>query len=124
MKHKVAELEGALLDAAVSIAEGSIPGRDFRIETGQMRRYSECWSEAGPIIERERMLLGPPSSGASMYDDWGSSDGGSADAFKDAKWWARAPNTKRNSYGPTPLIAAMRAFVASKFGEEVELPHG
>lgn len=24
--------------------------------------------------------------------------------------------------GPTPLIAAMRAFVASKLGEEVEVP--
>jgi hypothetical protein len=25
-------------------------------------------------------------------------------------------------FGPTPLVAAMRAFVASKLGEEVELP--
>lgn len=28
----------------------------------------------------------------------------------------------RGSWGPTPLIAAMRAYVASKFGDEVELP--
>jgi hypothetical protein len=25
-------------------------------------------------------------------------------------------------YGPTPLIAAMRCYVASKLGDEVELP--
>lgn len=25
-------------------------------------------------------------------------------------------------YGPTPLIAAMRCFVASKLGDEVEVP--
>jgi hypothetical protein len=25
-------------------------------------------------------------------------------------------------YGPTPLIAAMRCYVASKMGDEIELP--
>jgi len=27
-------------------------------------------------------------------------------------------------YGPTPLIAAMRCYVASKMGDEVKLPEG
>jgi hypothetical protein len=27
-------------------------------------------------------------------------------------------------YGPTPLIAAMRCYVASKLGDDIEIPEG
>ena len=29
----------------------------------------------------------------------------------------------KEAFGPTPLIAAMRCFVASKLGDEVEVPN-
>ena len=58
-----------------------------------------CWSIAGPIIERERIEL-------------------EHDGFI---WWARIKADADYS-GPTPLIAAMRCFVASKLGDEIELP--
>lgn len=56
------------------------------------------WAVAGPIIEREEIAL-TPCNGA---------------------WEA----TYRGylGYGSTPLIAAMRCYVASKLGDEVEIP--
>jgi len=60
---------------------------------------SRFWHQGGPIIERERINVSCGKRG-----DW---------------WASMALNEKIE--GPTPLIAAMRAFVASKFGEEVEL---
>lgn len=99
MKHKVSELEGALLDAAVSVAEGKIRDRDFSIERGQYLRYSTDWLHGGPIIERERIELW---NGAGV-------------------WYAWLPGLNARPTGPTTLIAAMRAYVASKLGDEVEL---
>ena len=51
-KHKVSELEGALLDAAVAKAEG-------RLEAwwNTNEAYSVEWSDGGPIIERERIEM-------------------------------------------------------------------
>lgn len=57
---------------------------------------SVSWWIGGPIIERERIDL--------AYEfEWS--------ACHDALYYSVT--------GPTPLIAAMRAYVASKFGEEV-----
>lgn len=108
MRHPVATLEGALLDAAVALCEGAAvwPGRiewpdrllDF------VYRPSESWADGGPIIERERIRL----------------DAGDED------WTAYSPMDPKLGFasgdGPTALIAAMRAHVASKFGAEVDLP--
>jgi len=61
---------------------------------------STDWSFGGPIIEREHICIG-----YSEVHGWG------ADFQDDVPYrW----------HGKTPLIAAMRAFVASKFGDEVE----
>ena len=56
------------------------------------------WSVTGPIIERERISL----------------------AFNDenARWYA-CSRSGREGCGETMIEAAMRAFVASKFGEHV-----
>ena len=128
MKHKTTELTGALLDAAVAKAEGPdlLPDywRDPEDGSCWMRpgreewKPSTDWSQGGPIIERERIglecghedgqwLAALPASRA-MRDgpnDW--------DQYDKAEGW---------QIGPTPLVAAMRCYVASKFGEEVELP--
>jgi hypothetical protein len=122
MKHKVSELEGALLNAAVAKAEGI----EYRLRQttqwdldcerlrgdGLYDYYSPSgfWETGGPIIEREHIDI--------MY--------GSGESY--APWCAGMPlETWRvesgiTIIGRTPLEAAMRAYVASKFGEEVELP--
>ena len=61
--------------------------------------FSTDWAQGGPIIEREKIGLLP--SGNAYYER----DGGTY-----------------YSYGDTPLIAAMRCYVASKLGETVEIP--
>lgn len=108
MKHKTSQLDGALLDAAVAKAENDNPAE------GDPLPYSRVWSLAGQIIERERVATEP-------NDDF-------ADPKRSA-WlaWlehpARPDGVQRShACGQTPLIAAMRAYVASRLGEEVELP--
>jgi hypothetical protein len=61
---------------------------------------STDWAQGGPIIERERIELR------------GDGDEG----------WIAYDNLNPTQKGPTPLIAAMRCYVASKLGEEVEVP--
>lgn len=117
MKYKVSELEGALLDLAVAKALGlsPIPHQPpgyfyWRDGCGSIRsghfEPSKDWSVGGPIIERERMML----------------VGGSG---KD--WWAElARHTEdliieSEGCGSTPLVAAMRAYVDNRFGEEIDL---
>lgn len=116
MKHKISELEGALLDAAVADAMGVpfwAPGKidDHAYMLGDettepvLWRPSTDWRQGGEIIERERIsvqMVATPNWRAFTVDAGGVVRGRSA--------------------GPTPLVAAMRAYVASRFGEEVELP--
>lgn len=60
---------------------------------------STNWAQGGPIIERERIRLDPDSE-----------DG------QEGEWYA---DTHRDcGRSDAPLIAAMRAYVASKFGRE------
>jgi hypothetical protein len=105
--HKTADLEGALLDAAVARAEGRGLLFDFRGEPAQcfvdgvLYSPSTDWSLGGPIVQRERIELLRSGPG------WCAQVGSSKGAVED---------------GHTPLIAAMRAYVASRFGETVELP--
>jgi hypothetical protein len=104
------ELEGAELDHAVAFAEGeNLP--DYWRDPGDGSCWSrpgrEVWSpstrwdQGGQLIERERIELYPSYS---------------EEAFEG--WRAGVSIHGRVVYylGPTPLIAAMRAFVASKGG--------
>lgn len=97
---KTTELIGIALDRAVAKANGD-QGFD------RLLAYSSNWSVGGPIIERE--LLSPEpllDTNCALI-----------------KWHCR--NWKGDGsdfYGPTPLIAAMRCFVASKLGDEVDVP--
>ena len=61
--------------------------------------YSTDWADGGPIIEREKINLWTEGY------DW--------EATQYGKW---------QEWGPTPLIAAMRCYVASKLGDEVDVP--
>lgn len=105
IKIKTSDLTGATLDWAVAKCEGkeNTWGRSklkpYEYYRGQA--YSTDWAKGGPIIEREKIAID--------CDDEGS--------------WVASYNAKPVAYyGPTPLIAAMRAFVASQFGDEVDIP--
>jgi hypothetical protein len=66
---------------------------------------STDWALGGTIIEREKISL------------WARGDEWAAESF--------TPNEQgHEETGTTPLIAAMRCYVASKLGDEVELPEG
>jgi hypothetical protein len=101
MKMKTSELKGAALDWAVAKcgAKGEILAAWFMGESSL--NYSTNWANAGPIIQREKI------------DVWTHAD----------KEWAASVDKGRNEFrGRTPLIAAMRCYVASKLGDEVEIP--
>lgn len=102
---KTDALIGAALDWAVAKCEG------VRLEHGLTddERYSTEWAQGGPIIERERVEITPPTS----PDD------------PDQTWMAAVIpccDIGRLQTGSTPLIAAMRCYVGSKMGDEVEIP--
>jgi len=100
---RTSELTGAALDWAVAKAIGEY-------KPTAVPRYSTDWAQGGPIIEQEKIaVIYEPSL---LYDD-------------SCRWKALAAMSNReHEYGPTPLIAAMRCYVASKLGDEVELPEG
>jgi hypothetical protein len=68
---------------------------------------STNWAQAGPIIERERIAFW-----FEKYDDIDSA----------LPMWAAVRFNGQDYYGATPLIATMRCYVASKLGDEVEVP--
>lgn len=114
MKHKTAELEGALLDAAVAKAMGLTAESALGFGLGcpdWLERFkpSSSWAHAGPIIERERIGL----TWDDIQERWNA----------DLEHAATSAGVQRSfAIGPTAMIAAMRAYVASKLGQEVELP--
>ena len=70
--------------------------------------YSTDWAHGGPIIEREGITVGPWDTSPFM-------------AHRGAYSTVCSRNTRM--VGPTPLIAAMRCFVASKLGDAVDVPN-
>lgn len=115
MKIKTADLIGPALDWAVAKCEyDELAARS--IQYPQYAKYlptispSTDWSQGGPIIEREEIGL-TRNAPCSKGREWEASPSITAKGAG-GKW----------GYGPTPLVAAMRAFVASKIGEEVEIP--
>ena len=76
---------------------------------------SSNWAQGGPIIEREITMMFKH-----LADGWTAQirhekEHPSLVKRKVTTGWT-------NASGPTPLIAAMRCFVASKVGDEVEIP--
>jgi hypothetical protein len=120
---KTCELTGAALDWVVAkcenFREGSaiicvwnnlvtkiIPGDHETSEVYTSYSPSTNWKLGGPIIEREGISLIRQTP-----DRWVSEYSNGCDRIDHARSW-----------GPTPLIAAMRCYVASKFGDNVEIP--
>lgn len=65
------------------------------------------WSQGGPIIERERIDPDP----IEIWEDVGL-----------VKIWGASIDYGYQQEGPTLLIAAMRCYVASKLGDDVDIP--
>lgn len=117
---KTSELTGHALNWAVAEAEYKTapPSKGWVLEhhkTGQQTwPYATAWEWGGPIMERER--IGVYWSSGQWIAEW----------WPDNSGMARNPAQKfqhnRYTCGPTPLVAAMRAYVASKFGDEVDVP--
>lgn len=114
---KTSELIDEKLNWAVAKCEGGIWEPDsvrtaFWLWPGKYPKYSikapnysTDWSQGGPIIERERISV----IDIDGYDFW-KADKLNKEAIPVI------------NYGPTPLIAAMRCYVASKFGDEIDIP--
>ncbi len=68
------------------------------------------WAQGGPLIDRERIEVVPWNEPPHITEDW------RARTFTSV---ADGSHALREWKGSTPLIAAMRAYVASKFGEVV-----
>ena len=145
MKIKTSKLIGRTLDLAVAVAAGRFkaeirdeqhrPGTAITDigfdEDGNLMVYvpgpvrvrgviirdpytlwapSRIWEQGGPIIEREE--IGTRRN---------------APCSKGREWEAMPSITAKGAggccgYGPTPLIAAMRCYVASRLGDEVDIP--
>jgi len=114
---KTNELTGPALDWAVAKCEKlpvvyhddgitqCIMKSDGR--NGYAGRYqpSTNWEQGGAIIESERLMVSPGVGNTGSGNSWYA---GSLNGF--------------DAYGPTPLIAAMRCFVTSKLGDEINIP--
>lgn len=124
---KTSDLTGPALDWAVAKAEGD---KVFRPRVGRPTDWDKAddrwvvraqvanvawfadytynpsanWSQGGPIIEREKLDV--------MWcgDRWCA--------------YAMTPDkeTQLVDEGPTPLIAAMRCYVASRLGDTIDIP--
>lgn len=122
MIYKTIELTGALLDAAVAKANGwhqSNGDYVYMVEDEKSTRLmgisidgykpSSDWSIGGPIIDRECISI--ISSGRDFHEAYVNLNTDHGEL------------AERDAYanGPTAIIAAMRAYVAHKLGDEVEL---
>jgi hypothetical protein len=105
---KTSELTGLALDWAVARANGHIDDETIirRLEPdedGWCIAYSTDWAQGGPIIEREDICINRDDSSR--------------------EWSAHRVGDEFGAYwGPTPLIAAMRAYVSSKLGQHIDIP--
>ena len=108
---KTSELTGGALDWAVALIEYpewkeqgflEVFPHDLSFDDGTVYAPSTDWAQGGLIIEREKIAI-----------DW------------DHDCWNASTDSHPAYYSAeTPLVAAMRCYVASKLGDEVDIPEG
>jgi hypothetical protein len=95
---RVDQLTGPALDWAVQQCEGQLTDIDF---AWLWEDYSPStnWVQAGVLIEREGLTI-----------------------THQQNRWAAQTDDDLFAFGPTPLIAAMRCYVESVLGAEIDVP--
>jgi hypothetical protein len=110
---RISDIDNTALDRWVAKAEGlevrySNTGAFWRllgeIDEVQWLPHRD-WMQAGPIIEREKIALFP------YGDQWGALPERDVEHFT-------GKDTALDYVGSTPLIAAMRCYVAQRFSSE------
>lgn len=131
MKIKTRDLSGVALDWAVATCEG-FPIRHDPMNFG--RAFAEggfwIWDDSGPISKRDYRLIGRqycPSTNWAIGGPIIEREKLSVELKQHGYWMAScqynyADEKEFLTLGDTPLIAAMRCYVASKLGYEVEIP--
>ena len=115
MKIKTSELTGAALDWAVAKCEGFTeydpltekmlpPRREYGWVSLSSATSPPIGRKAARSSKRERIVVGPHA----------------LSTYSARICWDAAASVAR----PTPLIAGMRCYAASKLGHEVEVPEG
>ena len=115
---KTSELQGAALDWAVAKCEGlkvrvmsgvchDVELLDMQVDGDTRIIYSTDWAQGGPIIERERLTV--------WFERHDDVDSG-------LPIWFAQDGYAPAMQGETPLVAAMRCYVAGILGDEVEVP--
>ena len=116
MKIKTSDLIGPALDWAVEALEISVMRKNgehvkqWWVDEKHTNPspYHTDWLRGGPIIEREKLDV--------------------AYLSRQGEWYCYHRNRSVDDmvinvgFGPTPLVAAMRCYVASKLGDEIEIP--
>ena len=133
---KTSELTGVALDWAVTKCETGQP-LSTRGAFLVAFKYSTDWSHGGPIIERENISVIrlydesiPDAEGfwrGKYVPQWGAVIGDRHSTEEQhgsqGDYWGRSYHVDEDAVcGETVLIAAMRCYVASKLGDNVELP--
>jgi hypothetical protein len=98
MKMKTSDLHGAALDWAVAQCEGAWVRHGF---DDNCPEYSTDWAKGGPIIERE---------GIELFRN------------NEKNYWFTSKARNQIGVGSTPLVAAMRCYVGSRLGNDVDIP--
>lgn len=112
---KTQDLQGVALDWAVAKCEGEtvVARKDgLWIEGGPLDDHdtyyspSTLWDQGGPTIEREGIGTMPTGDAAAWV----------------ARGWDEVRMDFIYEYGPTPLVAAMRLYVKTKIGSDIDIP--
>lgn len=117
MKIKTAELQDDALNLVVAMCVGRTG--PYALNDSVYGKFSPStnWAQGGPIIEREGIHTATLAAGIDPFVH---------QTFKEGDAWEAEilPHDQDSIVftGPTPLIAAMRCFVARKLGDEVEVP--
>ena len=121
---KTSELSGAALDWAVAKCEGVFAHAPRHVSREVWMKLladyapSTDWAKGGEIIEREKISLIWMGFADEQY--WV----GSIDAVRHEHEMFNGVDVpfEHEARGTTPLEAAMRAYVTSKLGDEVQIP--
>ena len=107
---KIYQIEGDAIDWAVAQCENR--KGQYWMNDSVWGNYSPStrWAIAGPIIEREEISIA--KVGATDRDSMA----------QHPECWCAHKDGSYSHYGATPLIAAMRCYVAVKLGYDIDVP--